>query len=200
MLRTAATRCLLALIALLVLPVTLFVGAPSASAHDRLVSSNPADGSTVAFPKQITLTFNESVASVGAVIVVKNGDQEWQNGVPKVDGRTVTQEVRTGPAGSYTVAWRVTSADGHPISGQFSFTGTTPSTSTSSSASTTTSGTVAGLPGAVTSPGLPTQQKPTDGTNNAPFLIFLGGLGVLIAIGVLLAVGRRHLKDDEPAA
>lgn len=199
MLRTVATRCLLALIALLVLPVTLFIAAPAASAHDRLVSSTPADGSTVSFPKEITLTFNESVASVGAVIVVKSGDQEWQNGIPKVDGRTVTQQLRTGPAGSYTVAWRVTSADGHPISGQFTFTGTTPSTSSAAS-STTTSGTVVGLPGAVTSPGLPTQQKPTDGTNNAPFLIVLGALGVLIVIGLLLAIGRRHLKDDEPAA
>ncbi|PWJ26654.1 hypothetical protein ATK17_2828 [Branchiibius hedensis] len=199
MLRTAATRSLLALIALLVLPVTLLAGAPTASAHDRLVSSNPADGSTVSFPKQITLTFNESVASVGAVIVVKSGDQEWQNGVPKVDGRTVTQQVRTGPAGSYTVAWRVTSADGHPISGQFSFTGTTPTTSTSTSA-TTSSGTVAGLPGAVTSPGLPTQQKPTDSTNNAPWIIAIGALAALIVIGLLLAIGQRRLKDDEPAA
>ena len=199
MLRTAATRSLLALIALLVLPVTLLIGAPAASAHDRLVSSNPADGSTVSFPKQIILTFNESVASVGAVIVVKNGDQEWQNGVPKVDGRTVTQEVRTGPAGNYTVAWRVTSADGHPISGQFAFTGTTPSTSTAT-ASTTSSGTVVGLPGAVTSPGLPTQQKPTDSTNNAPWIIALGAMGALILIGLLLAIGQRRLKDDEPTA
>lgn len=198
MLRTAATRSLLALIALLALPVALLLGAPAASAHDRLVSSSPADGSSVPFPKEITLTFNESVASVGAVIVVKSGDQEWQNGVPKVDGRTVTQQVRTAPAGSYTVAWRVTSADGHPISGQFAFTGTTPTSSTSTPA-TTSSGTIAGLPGAATSPGLPTQQKPTDSTNNAPFLIVLGALGVLIVIGLLLAIGRRHLKDDEPA-
>jgi hypothetical protein len=30
------------------------------------------------------------------------------------------------PAGTYTVAWRVTSADGHPISGSFTFIATRP--------------------------------------------------------------------------
>jgi hypothetical protein len=36
---------------------------------------------------------------------------------------TVSQDLQPGaPAGSYTVAWRVTSADGHPVSGAFSFT------------------------------------------------------------------------------
>jgi hypothetical protein len=34
----------------------------------------------------------------------------------------VTEHLQPGsPAGQYTVAWRVTSADGHPVSGRFSF-------------------------------------------------------------------------------
>jgi hypothetical protein len=35
----------------------------------------------------------------------------------------VSEHLQPGsPAGQYTVAWRVTSADGHPVSGRFSFT------------------------------------------------------------------------------
>lgn len=197
--RRPAIRFLLALFAVLLVPAAALIAAPVASAHDRLVSSSPADGSTVQIPRRIILTFNEEVASVGAVVVVKSGDQEWQNGVPQVSGRTVTQQIRTGPAGDYSVAWRITSADGHPVSGQFSFTGTTPATTSSPAPTTSSSGTVAGLPGAVTSPGLPTQQKPTDATNNAPWLISIGSLAVLIVIGLLVAIGRGRLKDDEPA-
>jgi hypothetical protein len=34
----------------------------------------------------------------------------------------VSQNLREGPAGHFTVAWRVTAADGHPLSGTFTFT------------------------------------------------------------------------------
>lgn len=191
-------RFLLALIVVVGLPAALLVGAPVASAHDRLVSSNPAENSTVAPPAQITLTFNEGVADVGAVIVVKGNNEEWQNGIPSVKGTVVTQALRPMPGGDYTVAWRITSADGHPVSGQFSFTATPPVT-TSTSTATSATGPVT-LPSASTSPGLPTQRKPTDATDNAPWLIAGGALLALIVIGVLLALGRKNLKDDEPAS
>jgi copper resistance protein C len=46
-----------------------------------------------------------------------------QLGAPEVTESTVSQNLQGGsPAGQYTVAWRVTAADGHPLSGTFGFT------------------------------------------------------------------------------
>jgi copper resistance protein C len=46
-----------------------------------------------------------------------------QLGAPEVTESTVSQNLQGGsPAGQYTVAWRVTAADGHPLSGAFAFT------------------------------------------------------------------------------
>ncbi|MBD0863975.1 copper resistance protein CopC [Gordonia sp. zg691] len=98
--------------------------APAASAHSRLVSSDPADGATLQTgPEAITLTFNEPVQSSYAVLnVVGPDDHYWQSGEPTVDGTQFRVGVRElGPAGTYVVNYRVTSADGHVISGQRSF-------------------------------------------------------------------------------
>ncbi|KQR17580.1 copper resistance CopC family protein [Cellulomonas sp. Leaf334] len=99
--------------------------APAAQAHNVLQSTDPAEGSTVpVVPEQVTLTFNEPVLMVGTTIMVHTADDEMVNIGPPllVDntaGIAVTGEL---PAGEYTVIYRVTSADGHPIEGQFRFT------------------------------------------------------------------------------
>ncbi|OIQ77503.1 copper resistance protein C precursor [mine drainage metagenome] len=42
-----------------------------------------------------------------------------------LSGSTVAENlVDARPAGTYTVAWRITSTDGHPVSGSFTFTAT----------------------------------------------------------------------------
>ncbi len=119
-LRAAATLA----VALLGL-VLLVLNAPGASAHNALIGTDPADGSTVgSAPEQITLTFNEPAQALGSEIVVTdpNGTTVSDGAVQLVDA-TVTQAL-TGdlPAGAYTVTWRVTSADGHPSHGSFGFT------------------------------------------------------------------------------
>jgi hypothetical protein len=47
----------------------------------------------------------------------------WSNGAaPQVQGAVVSVELRPlGPVGTYTVNYRVTSADGHVVSGAWSF-------------------------------------------------------------------------------
>ncbi|WP_232715841.1 copper resistance CopC family protein [Gordonia metallireducens] len=98
--------------------------APAASAHSRLVSSDPDDGASLpAGPRTVTLTFNEAIQSAYAVLnVVGPDDHFWQSGDPKVDGSKVSVGVRElGPTGTYTINYRVTSADGHVVSGQRSF-------------------------------------------------------------------------------
>jgi hypothetical protein len=47
----------------------------------------------------------------------------WSDGTPQVQGAVVSTRVHPlGPAGAYTVNYRVTSADGHVVSGSWTFT------------------------------------------------------------------------------
>jgi copper resistance protein C len=112
----------------------LVLGAPAAEAHDVLISTNPADGSTVdVVPAQIQMTFNNVAFAVGTQILVNGPNGNIANGPVHIVNHDVVQPVTSGsPAGSYTVLWRVTSADGHPVSGKFTFTATAASTKTAS--------------------------------------------------------------------
>lgn len=99
-----------------------------AAAHDQLVTTDPADGTTVqALPAQITLTFNEDVLPDAGATIVDVTDAAGATvaqGAPAVAGATVTQQLSSpaDPNGAYSVAWKVVSSDGHPVSGTFSFT------------------------------------------------------------------------------
>lgn len=110
------------------LAVLLLTAAP-ASAHASLTGSDPADRSTVTTaPERVVLTLDEGVSpSFAAVTVVGADGSQWARSQPVVTGRDVAVDVGgLGPAGTYTVAYRVTSADGHPVSGTVSFTTTAP--------------------------------------------------------------------------
>lgn len=112
-------------VALLTAVVFTVLGVPqTAWAHNALVSSSPGDGRTVATPPEsIVLTFNEPAIKTGTKVLVTGPDGAVAAGDPQLVDNTVEQALRPGlPAGEYTVEWRVTSADGHPINGEFSFT------------------------------------------------------------------------------
>lgn len=102
----------------------LLVPLGSASAHDQLTGSEPADGETVEqAPEELVLTFSGEIAQVGAQVRVTGPDGETvSDGDPQVEGTELTQALQAErPAGAYEVTWRVTSQDGHPISGTFGF-------------------------------------------------------------------------------
>ena len=114
----------------------LALGAEPASAHDELRSSTPADGATLASaPPQVVLTFEEPPVALGAQVVVTGPDGAVSAGASRLDGDAVVTDVRPGaPAGRYRVEWRVTSDDGHPVSGSFGFTAQAPAAGTPSAA------------------------------------------------------------------
>ena len=106
------------------LGVGLVVAAPlAASAHDVLERTSPADGTTVStMPASVVLTFSEDPLTIGAQVVVTGPSGPVSSGAPTISGRDVTQGVApNAPGGDYTVTYRVTSDDGHPVSGTFSF-------------------------------------------------------------------------------
>lgn len=117
-----ARRALAAVIAAFVL---VGLGAGGASAHNSLRSTDPADGSTVTVvPSQLTLTFDQPALAIGTEIAVLAPDGSLVSaGEPVLVDSSVSQPIEGElPAGTYTVQWRVTSADGHPLSGELSFT------------------------------------------------------------------------------
>lgn len=137
-------------LAVLLTVTALLVGfSTAAAAHDVLVGTAPADGSTTAVvPARVMLTFSEPVLAVGTLVIVKGPSGSVQSGKAVLAGSTITQRLQPdSPAGKYTVLWRATSPDGHPVSGKLTFTATsasagqhaTTSTSTTSTSTTSTS-------------------------------------------------------------
>ncbi|MFK0259057.1 copper resistance CopC/CopD family protein [Streptomyces sp. NPDC090445] len=121
-------RASLTVLALVAAVFALVIGgAGTAFAHAGLSGSDPADGAVLkAAPKQVTLTFTESVGFSEDSVRVLSPDNERVNPRPAqhADGKDNTGRVELSddlPQGTYTVAWRVVSADGHPISGAFVF-------------------------------------------------------------------------------
>ena len=113
---------------LLLLAAIALVGMPTAAAHSVVIGSSPEDGSTVdSAPTTASVTFNEAVQEQFASLTVVGPDGNlWSEGDPRVEGPTVSVDLRElGPAGTYTIAYRVTSADGHPVSGTRTFESTT---------------------------------------------------------------------------
>ncbi len=110
-----------------VLVLFLLGGAGTASAHAALKGADPADGSVLdSAPKDVTLTFTEPVSLLqDSIRVIDPENRAVDTGKPGRSGdRSDTARV-TLPAGladgTYTVAWRVISADSHPISGALLF-------------------------------------------------------------------------------
>ncbi|TRW43062.1 copper resistance CopC family protein [Georgenia yuyongxinii] len=111
-------RLLLVLGALLVLPTV------PAAAHDELVSTTPADRATVDVPPgELQLVFSQPVLGVGTQVVVEDPDGNLiAAGEPQVAGGQVVVPLPDAlPAGQYRVRWRVTSGDGHPVTGELRF-------------------------------------------------------------------------------
>ncbi|MEU0677598.1 copper resistance protein CopC [Streptomyces sp. NPDC006172] len=111
-------------------------GAGPASAHAALRSTDPADGSVLkSSPGSITLTFTESISLLDDSFRVLDPDnQRVDTGEARhADGRSETAQVplteKLG-TGTFTVAWRVVSADSHPVSGAFTFSVGQPSPTT----------------------------------------------------------------------
>jgi copper transport protein len=96
-----------------------------AFAHAQFVGSSPVDGTTVTVaPVEVSVTFDEAVvASTGALRVFRADATRVDEGVVRTsaDGRLVSAPLTSLGDGTHVVAWRVTSADGHPIRGAFTF-------------------------------------------------------------------------------
>ena len=108
----------------LLLTLWLTLLATPASAHDSLVESDPAqDAVLTEVPSQLELTFSGEISDLGVQFVVMGPEErDVVQGTPTVSGDVVTQALTEELAdGDYAATWRVTSSDGHPISGTINF-------------------------------------------------------------------------------
>jgi copper resistance protein C len=150
---------------------TLTAGA--ASGHAARVSADPADHAVVSTgPVTVSATFNEDLQTTFAAMTVVGPDGNlWAAGSAVVHGPVVSVGVRPlGPAGNYTVNYRVTSADGHVVAGSWSFRLATAGT---------------GTPG-------PAAQPAGDSSDGVPAWPFALGAVALVGGGALWAVRNRR--------
>jgi methionine-rich copper-binding protein CopC len=154
------------------LAVIALATAPTASAHAVRIATDPAVNAVMATgPHQVSATFNEHLQTVfGAMTVVGHDGNLWSTGEPRIDGAVISIDLMPlGPAGTYTVNYRVTSADGHVVSGSWPF-------------HLTTAGTGKPGPSAAASTGRP---------DGLPVWPFVAAAGALVLLGTWWAMRRR---------
>lgn len=181
--RTSPLRTRLLVAAGLVLGLAAASSASPALAHDDLLASDPAADSTVAaLPDELTLTYSGVLideAGANAISVTDAAGTELADGAPVLDGTTVTQVLSGESQGPITVRWRVVSSDGHPISGEYSF----------------TAGDAAAAP---TAPGDSTAESAADEGLPAAFWIVVTVIavaGVIALVVASIAASRRRTED-----
>lgn len=196
-LATPRTTALALSIALGASFVTSVISAAPASAHAKLVKIAPAaNAQLTTAPKQVSLEFSEPInPEFVTVVVTTAAGGSVAQGKAAVSGTRVSQNLRPGiSSDAYRIAFQVTSDDGHPITGQSSFTlKLAPGMSPAPSAAATSS------PG----PTAPTLPVPTtapvessgSGQNSliGEYLVPVSGTALLLVIGtgVLLWERRR---------
>ncbi len=163
----------------LIAGLLLAAAATPAFAHDELIGADPADGAVLdVLPPELTLTFSGVLLDgEGAteLAVTDAGGADLTGGDPVLDGVRVTQPLTGTASGTVHVAWRVVSSDGHPISGEYTFS-----------------------VGDVTAPSTPGPSLENDVVSVEVFPAWLA-IGILAVIGVTVALvlsRRRPPRED----
>lgn len=171
----AAVTCLLA-----VLGVVLLAG--PTSAHAQLESSDPAPDSVLAqAPRALTLTFSEPVQLAGDGNQLLGAQGRVEAEVRVTDRQLVVTPAEPLADGSWLLAWRVTSADGHPISGGLSF--------------------AVGAPGPEQVHNAPDEQRREVQlarvlSSGARYLGFVGAVGLAVFAAVVRTSPRRGVPEE----
>lgn len=205
----------IAVAATLLTALLVLIPTSPASAHDDLVASDPAAGSTVqTLPEEMTLTFSAALipSDGGTAVLVTDADgNDVTGGAPEIDGAVLIQplEPDAATAGEYTVVWQVVSSDGHPTDGEFAFTvtDTAPPATTepteSSEPTPSASDTVA--PADDGTPDATATQSP-DTADSSPASAWIWALSIVGILAIVAAMvwfwlrGRRSAPDSDSDA
>ena len=174
-------------------PLLLIGAATPASAHSsQLDASPPVNAVLDGPPAQVRIVFDTPLLETGSALVVTGPDGTViSDPSPAVDAETITAALDpTAPPGTYTVAYRVVSSDGHTVTSSYEYTvagaasaSAAPSASTADeSASPVTSE----IPSAA-----PTTAPPQSPSGGLPLWIWVIAAVGLLAI-VLAVFARRR--------
>lgn len=178
----------LAAVALLLVPAT------PAAAHNTLRSASPAKEARLATaPTQVTLTFLQKLDPAFTTIALTDAAQERvPTGEPVVTGTTATATIdRSLADGTYTVAYRVVSPDGHPVQGSYRFTVAGPSASAGAAVTAPSSAPPAVDP-STTSAGPAVASGSRGGGPGTPVLVVAAGVLAAVVGGVAILLRRRR--------
>ena len=175
------------------------VPAIPAFAHSELLESTPAAGSQLSEPPpQVQLVFGENVQQQGGAIVVQadDGSRVDQPNTFATEANVATVQLnKNAPTGTYTVNYRVVSADGHVVSDTFSYrvTSSTSSTPTPSGSATTSSA----APSSDSSPVSGTTDGEEGSGSSVIWVLGLGAIGLVLVAAMIAVVvrGRRDGND-----
>lgn len=153
----------------------------SVHAHTALELSTPSNNQSIEFmPAELSATFDQDLIEIDGEIVntleLQGADgTNYLLSTATITGPVVSAKVGDGeyPAGNYFLKFRVVSADGHPVTGEISF----------STQSATEIGSTPAEP--VTTSFNP---EPVESSSNSLFFL-LGGL--ILTFGILLSMTRR---------
>lgn len=183
------------LLAMLLLVLGLMMPAPAA-AHDEMTASTPEDGATLdEAPKAIKLEFSGELQQMGSEVQVTSGDEAVSVDEPVIAGQTITSALPDDmPAGKYKVVWRVVSSDGHPISGESTFTTTSNKTEKQEPTPTKTGQNVADSETTATTSAAADASNEASDSGISPTFVILLGLGVAAIIVIITIIVIR--KDE----
>jgi copper transport protein len=176
--------------------VGLLAAAPRAFAANKLESSQPADGSTVAAPDKIQFFFTENTDATQLRVLLEGPTGAVDIGVPAGDDEnTISVALPQLPAGAYSASWRVGAADG--LSGAIRFTVTAAAATTVAPTETTVvdATTVAPATSATSATSTPTASDESSGATvvngTAPaqaLARFVAAAAVLVLVGAYLVL------------
>jgi methionine-rich copper-binding protein CopC len=122
-------RNTLALVGGIFVAASVFGLAAPASAHNYLVSSDPAAGQILTkLPDRFSITTNEGLLDLSghgagfAFDVEDSAGKFYGDGCVTVTGPSMSIAPTIGAPGKYRVVWQIVSADGHVVSDEYNFT------------------------------------------------------------------------------
>lgn len=184
-------------LALLGTPLLLaMLAAAPAQAHSGLVGSTPEDGASIEqLDDEVVLRFSEEVREPVMVVVTDPEGSGLQEGDAVVDGAEVRQAVEPATvAGVHTIAYRVVSADGHPVTGQLRVTVEAPADATTAPAPDSSPGSTGGAAtDDSSSDAAPASTDDSSADRSTTTWVAVGAavLAVLAALVLLLARRRK---------
>lgn len=179
--------------------VAVLLSASPAAAHNELRASQPAKGDKIRIaPAEVVLDFPERLNPQFTVVAVTAaGGSSVIERNPRVSGQRAVQQLKAGLVpGTYTVAYRVVSVDGHPVQGSLRFSVlTAPEPSAAGTAPSWSPNTVAPVPerhSPYAVAGTPSDTE--SGSWVTPVIATAAGL--LVMTGLLLLYRRRDRRPS----